>query len=40
MPRGRFADRVITIALLVYGLVNVVTSIPSMIDYGSYVTRC
>jgi hypothetical protein len=38
MPRGRFADRVATIALLVYGLVNVVTSIPSMIDYGSYVS--
>jgi len=38
MPRGRFADRVVTIALLVYGLVNVVTSIPSMIDYGSYVS--
>ena len=36
--RGRFADRVATIALLVYGLVNVVTSIPSMIDYGSYAT--
>ena len=39
MPRGRFADRVVTIALLVYGLVNVVTSIPSMIDYRSYVTH-
>jgi Family of unknown function (DUF6264) len=38
MSRRRFADRVATIALLVYGLVNVVTSIPSMIDYGSYVS--
>ena len=38
MPRGRFVDRVVTIALLVYGLVNVVTSIPTMIDYGSYVS--
>lgn len=38
VARGRFADRVATIALLVYGLVNVVTSIPSMIDYGSYVS--
>ena len=38
MPRGRFADRVVTIALLVYGLVNVVTGIPSMIDYGAYVS--
>ena len=35
--RGRFADRVATIALLVYGLVNVVTGIPGMIDYESYV---
>jgi hypothetical protein len=38
VARGRFTDRVATIALLVYGLVNVVTSIPSMIDYGSYVS--
>ncbi|SFS08583.1 hypothetical protein SAMN04487846_2400 [Microbacterium sp. cf046] len=38
MRRGRFADRVATIALLVYGLVNVVTSIPSMLDYQAYVT--
>ena len=38
MRRGRFADRVATIALLVYGLVNVVTSIPSMIDYDAYVS--
>jgi hypothetical protein len=37
MRRGRFADRVATIALLVYGLVNVVVSIPSMIDYESYI---
>lgn len=36
--RGRFADRVATIALLVYGLVNVVTSVPAMIDYDTYVT--
>jgi hypothetical protein len=36
--RGRFADRVATIALLAYGLVNVVTSIPGMIDYERYVT--
>jgi hypothetical protein len=37
MRRGRFIDRVATIALLVYGLVNVVTGIPAMIDYQSYV---
>lgn len=36
--RGRFTDRVATIALLVYGLVTVVTSIPSMIDYEAYVS--
>lgn len=35
--RGRFADRVATIALLVYGLVNVVTTIPAILDYDSYV---
>ena len=35
--RGRFVDRVATIALLVYGLVNVVTGIPAMLDYESYV---
>lgn len=37
MRRGRFIDRVATIALLVYGLVNVVTGIPTMIDYQAYV---
>lgn len=37
MRRGRFIDRVATIALLVYGLVTVVTGIPTMIDYQSYV---
>lgn len=36
--RGRFADRVVTFGLLIYGLVNVVVSIPSMIDYESYVS--
>lgn len=35
--RGRFADRVATIALLVYGLVNVVSGIPAILDYDSYV---
>ncbi|MCR2762275.1 DUF6264 family protein [Microbacterium sp. zg.B48] len=35
--RGRFADLVATTALLVYGLVNVVSGIPGMIDYESYV---
>lgn len=35
--RGRFADRVATIALLIYGLVYIVTGIPAMLDYDSYV---
>lgn len=38
LRRGRLGDRIATIALLVYGLVNVVTSIPAMLDYDSYVT--
>ncbi|SDH04775.1 DUF6264 family protein [Microbacterium pygmaeum] len=38
-PGRRFADRVATIALLVYGLVNVVSSVPAMIDYDSYVAN-
>lgn len=38
VAKNRFADRVATIALLAYGLVNVVTGIPSILDYGTYVT--
>ncbi|MFD4958653.1 DUF6264 family protein [Microbacterium sp. NPDC058389] len=34
--RTRMVDRVVTIALLVYGLFNVVTSFPSFLDYGAY----
>jgi hypothetical protein len=34
--RPRMLDRVVTIALLVYGLFNVVTSFPSFLDYGAY----
>jgi hypothetical protein len=33
---GRFADRVATIALLLYGLFNVISILPSMFDYASY----
>ena len=29
-------DRIITFALLAYGLVNVITSIPAFLDYGTY----
>lgn len=35
---SRFADRVATITLLVYGFVQVVTGVPSMIDYETYVS--
>ncbi|MAP63607.1 MAG: hypothetical protein CMH34_07670 [Microbacterium sp.] len=34
--RRRFADRVITVGLLVYGLFNVLTSIPLFTDYSAY----
>ncbi|MDZ8172093.1 DUF6264 family protein [Microbacterium xanthum] len=34
--RRRFVDRVITMGLLVYGLINVVSSIPLFTDYGAY----
>jgi len=34
--RTHMVDRVVTIALLVYGLFNVVTSFPSFLDYGAY----
>lgn len=29
-------DRIVTFALLAYGLINVVSSIPAMVDYGAY----
>ncbi|WP_341998304.1 DUF6264 family protein [Microbacterium sp. LWH7-1.2] len=29
-------DRIITFALLAYGLVNVITSVPAFLDYGTY----
>lgn len=34
--RGRLMDRILTIGLLVYGLFNVVTSIPAFVDYAKY----
>ncbi|MGX5769390.1 DUF6264 family protein [Microbacterium trichothecenolyticum] len=34
--RHRPVDRIITFALLAYGLVNVITSIPAFLDYGTY----
>ena len=32
----QMVDRIVTFALLAYGLVNVVTAIPALIDYGAY----
>ncbi|MFL0566153.1 DUF6264 family protein [Microbacterium sp. 179-I 1D1 NHS] len=32
----RMADRVITLALLAYGLVTVIGAIPQLVDYGSF----
>lgn len=32
----RFADRVATVALLAYGLFNVLSSFPAFLDYGAY----
>ncbi len=36
-PRPRTADRIVTVALLVFGLVNVATTVPALIDYSGYV---
>ncbi|WP_322411865.1 DUF6264 family protein [Microbacterium invictum] len=35
--RRRFFDRVLTIALLVYAVLSVATSIPALVDYTGYV---
>jgi hypothetical protein len=35
-PRTRTIDRIVTFALLAYGLVNVVTAFPVLVDYGAY----
>jgi len=34
--RPRPVDRVVTFALLAYGLVNVISSVPAFLDYGAY----
>lgn len=34
--RSRAVDRIVTFALLAYGLVNVISSFPAFLDYGSY----
>ncbi len=36
VARPRAVDRIVTFALLAYGLVNVVSSIPAFLDYGAY----
>ncbi len=35
-PRSRTIDRIVTFALLAYGLVNVVASFPALTDYSDY----
>ena len=34
--RQRPIDRIVTFALLAYGLVNVIASVPAFLDYGTY----
>ena len=34
--RPRTVDRIITFALLAYGLINVVTAFPALVDFGAY----
>ena len=34
--RARPVDRIVTFALLAYGLVNVVSAVPAFLDYGAY----
>lgn len=36
MPRARTVDRIVTFALLAYGLINVLTTVPSFLDYSAY----
>ena len=35
-PRRRPVDRIVTFALLAYGLVNVVAAFPAMVDFAAY----
>lgn len=37
--RGPLTDRILTIGMLVYGLFNVVTTIPAFVDYGAYAKK-
>lgn len=35
-PRGRAVDRIVTFALLAYGLVNVISTFPALVDFAAY----
>jgi hypothetical protein len=35
-PTRHRVDRIVTVALLAYGLVSVITSIPALVDYSTY----
>lgn len=35
-PRSRAIDRIVTFALLAYGLVNVISSFPALVDFDAY----
>lgn len=35
-PRSRPVDRIITFALLAYGLVNVISTFPALVDFAAY----
>jgi len=35
-PRSRAIDRIVTFALLAYGLLNVISAFPAMVDYVAY----
>lgn len=37
VPRPRVVDRIVTIALLTYGLFNVLSSVPAFLDFGVYL---
>lgn len=39
LQRPRSIDRIVTFGLLAYGLVNVFTSFPALVDYVAYVDR-
>lgn len=38
-PRPRAVDRIVTFALLAYGLVNVIYTFPALVDFAAYAQR-